>query len=88
MMFVNKTWVSSVYVLTRGEGLNMGVNPTQNLQMFPIAKISTSAGKSPYATALQCHKGEEFSKDPSKSLARPAERPACLEKGSVVNIYI
>jgi hypothetical protein len=62
----------------------MEVNPTHNLQMFPIAKIS----KSPYTTALQCHRGEESSEDPSEGLARPTERPVRLETGSVVDVYV
>lgn len=62
----------------------MEVNRTHNLQMFPIAKIS----KSPYTTALQCHRGDESSKDPSEGLARPAERPVRLEKGGVVDVYV
>ena len=66
----------------------MGVNPTQNLQMFPIAKIGQSVGKSPYKTAPQRNHGDESAKAPSEGLARPAERPIRLEKGSVVDIYI
>ena len=65
----------------------MAVNPTQNLQMFPIAKISRSHRRAPYTTALQRHHGDESAKDPSEGLARPAERPIRLEKGSVVDIY-
>jgi len=70
------------------EVLSMAVNPTQNLQMFPIAKTNQSLGKSPYTTALQRHHGDEDAKDPSDGLARPAERPIRLEKGSVVDIYV
>jgi len=66
----------------------MAVNPTQNLQMFPIAKISQSLRKSPYTTSLQRHHGDESAKDPSEGLARPAQRPIRLEKGSVVDIYV
>jgi len=65
----------------------MAVNPTQNLQMFPIAKISQSFRTSPYTTALQRHHGDESAKDPSEGLARPVERPFRLAKGSVVDIY-
>jgi hypothetical protein len=73
-----------VSVLVQVEGVSMEVNPTHNLQMFPIAKIS----KSPYTTALQCHRGEESSEDPSEGLARPTERPVRLETGSVVDVYV
>lgn len=75
-------------VLVQVEGVSMEVNPTHNLQMFPIAKIKESPGRSPYKTALQCHRGDESSRDPSEGLARPAERPVRLEKGSVVDVYV
>lgn len=66
----------------------MAVDPTQKLQMFPIAKISQSLGKSPYTTVLQRHHGDESAKDLSEGLARPVKRPIRLEKGSVVDIYV
>jgi hypothetical protein len=70
------------------EGLSTGINPTQNLQMFPVAEIGKPIGKSPYTTALQCHHGDESAKEPSQGLARPPGRPIRLEKGSVVDVYI
>jgi len=81
---VERIVFSFVSVLLRVEGVSMEVNPTHNLQMFPIAKIS----KSPYTTALQRHHGDESSKDLSEAFVRPAERPIRLEKGSVVDIYV
>jgi hypothetical protein len=66
----------------------MGINPTQNLQMFPVAELGKPIGKSPYTTALQRHHEDESSKEPPQGLARPAGRPIRLEKGSVVDVYI
>jgi hypothetical protein len=66
----------------------MGINPTQNLQMFPVAEIGKPMGKSPYTTALQRHHEDGSSKESPQGLARPAGRPIRLEKGSVVDVYI
>lgn len=65
----------------------MALNPTQPLQMFPIAKINRSVSRSPYTTQLQNHH-DDSAKGASKGLARPLERPIRLEKGSVVDIYV
>ena len=70
------------------EGLSMGINPTRSLQMFPVAEIGKPIGKSPHTTALQRHHEDESSKEPSQGLARPAGRPICLEKGSVLDVYV
>jgi hypothetical protein len=65
----------------------MGINPTQHVQMFPVAEISKPVGKSSYTTALQPRHEDEPSKEPPQGLARPAGRPIRLEKGSVVDVY-
>ncbi len=66
----------------------MGINPTQNLQMFPVIEIGKPMEKSPYTIALQRHHEDESSKEPPQGLARPAGRPIRLEKGSVVDVYV
>ena len=68
--------------------MSVAVNPTQNLQMFPIAKTSQPLNRSPYTTALQRHHDDKSAKEASKGLARPLEPPIRLEKGSVVDIYV
>ena len=70
------------------EGLSMGINPTQHLQIFPVTEIGKPVGKSPYTTALQPRHEGQSSKEPSQGLARAAGRPVRLEKGSVVDVYV
>jgi hypothetical protein len=67
--------------------LSMAVNPTQPLQMFPIAKINRSVSRFPYTTQPQNHH-DGAAEGASKGLARPVDRPIRLEKGSVVDIYV
>ncbi|KPK16684.1 MAG: hypothetical protein AMK69_26100 [Nitrospira bacterium SG8_3] len=66
----------------------MGINPTQHLQIFPVTEIGKPVGKAPHTTALQPRHEHESSKEPSQGLARPAGRPICLEKGSVLDVYV
>jgi hypothetical protein len=88
MMTQYKSIFFFVSIRIQAEGLSMGINPTQHVQMFPVAEISKPVGESPYTTALQRHHEDESSKEPSQGLARPAGRPIRLEKGSVVDVYV
>lgn len=66
----------------------MGVSPTQHVQFFPIAKITSSSGKHRYMATLQRQDTNEISKDfREPHISRPARHPTGFEKGSLVDIY-
>jgi hypothetical protein len=65
----------------------MGVNPTDNVRIFPIAKISIRVGSAPRSTDLQLKNDNELSQSSKETLSRPLTHPVRFEKGSLLDIY-
>ena len=65
----------------------MGVNPTDNVRIFPVAKISIPLGSAPRSNALQPKKDNELSQSSKETLSRPVTHPVRFEKGSLIDIY-
>lgn len=65
----------------------MGMNPSQNVPNFPIAKINTYPGKPSSSTALQRQSDTKYSKGSGDRLARPVEPRIPFEKGNLLDLY-
>ena len=73
--------------LIRAKSLNMGVNPTNNVPLFPVVKISVRVGSASHSTALQLKNDDELCQTFKESRSRPTMHQVRFEKGSLVDIY-
>lgn len=65
----------------------MRVNATDNVRLFPVAKISIRVGSTPHTTALQLKNGNELFQNSKEPLSRPVIHRGRFEKGSLIDIY-
>jgi len=73
--------------LIRAKSLSMGVNPTNNVPIFAVAKISMRFGSAPQSSALQLKNDNELSQSSKEPLSRPVIHQVRFEKGSLIDIY-
>ncbi len=66
----------------------MGVNPSDNVAIFPIAKISPSIGKHSDIVVVQLEKDDRLPQGTTVPFYRLQKRHLSLEKGSFLNIYV
>jgi hypothetical protein len=65
----------------------MGVNPVQDVLVFPVAKTSTSVSKSSFSRTLEHQKENRLSKGSRDGLSRPEKHPTRFDKGSLLDLY-
>jgi len=65
----------------------MELNPTDNVQNFPIATLDTSVDKSPFGSKFQSQVKSELPQVFTGHFARPSKLPPRFEKGSLIDIY-
>ena len=65
----------------------MELNPTDNVQSFPIATLDTSAEKSPFGAKCQSQVKSELPQVFTRHVVRPSKPPPRFERGSLIDIY-
>ncbi len=65
----------------------MELNPTDNVQNFPIATLDISVDKSPFGSKFQPQAKTELPQVFTGHFARPSKLPRRFETGSLIDIY-
>ncbi len=65
----------------------MGVNPVQDLPIFPVAKTSTSVSRSSYSPTLDHQKHKPLFNGFRDRPSRPEKHSTRFEKGSLLDFY-
>ena len=65
----------------------MRVNPTDNVRIFPVAKISIPGSSAPNSTALKLKNNNELSRNSKQPLSQPVTPQVRFEKGSMLDTY-
>ncbi len=66
----------------------MEINPTQKVQLYPVAKTTASRGQSLRKTHLQLRDDGELLRNSQKPRSRQEEHPQRFEKGSLLDIFV
>jgi hypothetical protein len=65
----------------------MELNPTENVQNFPLALLNTAVDKSPFGFTFQCQDKTPLPRVFTGPFVRPSKLSSRFEKGSFIDIY-
>ena len=74
-------------VVSASNARAMELNPTDNVQNFPIAALDTSVNKFPFGSKFQFQLKSQPPRGLTGRFARPSRLPPRFEKGSLIDIY-
>jgi hypothetical protein len=75
----------SVVSVTHAGGMEL--NPTENVQNFPLATLNTAVDKSPFGSRFQYQDKTPLPRVFTGPFARPSKPCPRFEKGSLIDIY-
>ncbi len=76
------------FVLSVTNACAMELNPTENVQNFPLATLNTAVDKSPFGSGFQCQEKTRLPRVFTAPFARPSKPSSRFEKGSLIDIYV
>jgi hypothetical protein len=74
-------------VLSVTHACAMELNPTENVQNFPLALLNTAVDKSPFGSRFQCQDKARLPRVFTGPFIRPSKLFPRFEKGSLIDIY-